>query len=217
MCGLIGLLIAALLPVSIPVDDDIETPIPPAETARPVGPIFAGARADQELRATATRIRSVALFLATYQRANRGTARIDVQMNVDGQWRILATATVPKESLHDNAYYTASFSPPIPVEKGQRVRISLTADGGRNDAITWWTNTTWDPDGYSLTFNNQPQQGTARLRVSYAPASGYLPQMLPSLWARVTVLLDPLWRVVLILGLGALIGSFMALGSMLNR
>ena len=216
-CGLIGLLIVAFLPVSTPVDDDVETPIPTAETARPIGPIFAGARADQDFPATGTSIRSVALFLATYQRVNRGTARVEVQVNADGQWRNLAATTVRKESLQDNAYYTASFSPPVRVEKGQRVRISLTADGGGNDAIAWWTNTTWNPDGYSLTFNNQPRQGTARLRVSYAAASGPLLRMLRPLWARVTVFLGPLWRVVLIIGLGALIGSFVALGAMPER
>jgi len=217
VCGLIGLLIAAFLPVSTPVDDNVETPIPAAETARPVGPIFADATADQEFPATATRIRSVGLFLATYQRVNRGTARVDVQVNADGQWRILATAMVRKKNLRDNAYYTASFSPPIRVEKGQRVRISLTADGGQKDAISWWTNTTWYPDGYSLTFNDQPKQGTARIRVSYAPTSGYLLQIAPSLWARATIFLDPLWRVVLVIGLGALIGSFMALGAMIEH
>ncbi len=216
-CGLIGLLIAAFLPVSTPVDDAVDTPIPPAEAARPVGPILAGVGADQELPATGTRIRSVALFLATYRRANQGTARVEVRANVDGQWRLLGTATTPKKDLDDNAYYTASFSPPVRVEKGQRVRISLVADGGSNDAIAWWTNTAWNPDGYSLSYNNQPQQGTARLRISYAPRSGYLLQLLPSLWARVTVFLDPFWRVVLIVSLGILVGSFVALGSMLER
>ncbi len=217
VCGLLVLLIAVFLPVSTPVDDDVATPTPTAEAARPAGPILAGTGEEQELPATGTRIRSVALFLATYGRANKGTARIEVRANVDGQWRLLATAIVPKDSLRDNAYYTASFSPPVRVERGQHVRISLAADGGPKDAIAWWTNTTWTPDGYSLAYNNQPQQGTARLRVSYAPKRGYLLQLLPSLWARVTVFLDPLGRVVLVIGLGALIGSFVALGSMLAR
>jgi len=217
VCALIGLLIVAFLPVSTPVDDDVQTPIPPAGTALPVGPIFAGMSADQELPATGTRIHSVALFLATYQRVNRGTAYVEVQVTVDGQWRRLARTKIPKESLHDNAYYTALFSPPVRVEKGEPIRISLIADGGPNDAITWWTNTTWKPDRYFLAYNNQPREGTARLRVSYAPVRGYFLQMLFPLWARLTVFLNPLWRVVLVIGFGALIGSFMAFGSMLER
>lgn len=208
------LLIVAFLPVTAQVADVTGPPAPPRATgtttdtaSRPIGGISGGMTAIQQFPAAGTSIRSVALLLGTYRRTNHGTAQVSVQANSDGAWRTLATQPVDKEKLQDNAFATITFSPPLIVAKDQPVRIVLEADGGASDAIAWWTNTGWKPDGYLLLFNGQEQEGTARFQVTYPPASGRLFRMLGSVWGRMTVFLNPFWRFVLLLGLGLLAGG----------
>ncbi|MDQ6831816.1 MAG: hypothetical protein M3008_00325 [Chloroflexota bacterium] len=203
----------AFLPVAVPTADATISPAPASEDAgRAVGPLSGGRTATQEFPAGGTKIRSVALLLATYKRTNRGTAQITVQANTDGQWTNLATRAIDKENLRDNGFATITFSPPLAVVPGQPVRIILQSDGAAGAAIAWWSNTRWRPDGYVLTADGTGQDGTARFQVSYAPATGRLFRMLGPVWDRLTVFLDPFWRVVLALGFGFLIGGLVLAG-----
>ncbi len=216
--GVAILAFLALLPVTIPISDDTATPKPvPApgtkeDPARAVGMIQNGVEATQQFPANATHIQTISLQIGTYRRVNHGTAQIVVQSGANGQWQDVATETIAKERLIDNDFYTLSFSPPLTVEKGQLMRITLRSDGGPNDAITWWTNTNWKPEGFALTYGGRPQEGAANFTVSYALQSGRLFASIGPLWQRMTVFLSPLWQVVLLLGAGALVGSFVALG-----
>lgn len=209
--------VIALLPVTMPTADTTDIPAPPSaanggeNVSDLVGPIDGGKVAIQTFPATGARIRSVALLIGTYQRTNHGTARVTVQASIAGEWRELAAQTIAKETLQDTMYYVISFSSPLRVSPGQPLRILLEADGGPGDAIAWRANTRWDPSGYMLTFDGKEQEGTARIRVSYAPASGHLFRMLGPVRERLTVFLNPFWQFVLILGFGLLIGSIVLL------
>jgi hypothetical protein len=224
--GLLILAFVALLPVTVPTADEsgVPPPGPPTTTpstgtstpgvatTRPVGALYGTITAKQDFPAAGARIASVALFLGTYQRANQGDAQVVVQANVAGEWKDLATRTVAKTELANNAYDTLSFSPPLTVAKGQPLQLLLRSDGGSGDAITWLVDTNWQPQGYALYYDDAPQPGTARFLVSYAPDTGRLFQVLGPLWGRLTVFLDPLWQVVLIFGFCALAGGFIVLG-----
>ncbi len=217
VCGLC-LLTIALVPVSVPVEDDTDTARPVSTPgtnvvdARPVGAIVAGKPATQQFPAAGTHIRSIALMLATYQRTNHGPAEAIIQASdASGQWQDLATRTIEKETLSDNAYYTLTFSPQLAVVKGQPIRITLRSDGGQNDAISWWTNANLQPDDYVLTYGGRPQKGTATFRVGYAAASGPLIATLGPLWHRVTIFLSPLWQGALIASLSLCVAGIVAL------
>lgn len=212
------LAVIALLPVVVPTVDTTDSPAPSPTTnaaenaARPTDGIFAGVTATQQFPAAGTSIHSIALLLATNQRVNHGTAHVTVQANTHDKWQNLAIETIEEETLQDNAFYTLSFSPPLRVMNGQPLRIVLQADGGAGDAIAWWTDTNWKPDGYMLTFNGTEQDGTARFMVSYSPESGHLFQLLVPIWHRMTVFLDPIWQIALLFGFGSLLGSLFLLG-----
>lgn len=212
------LVIVALLPVMVPTVDTTAPLAPTATTnaadsaAHAVVGIFEHVIATQQFPAAGTSIHSIALLLATYQRTNHGTAHVTVQKNANGKWQDLATETIEKETLRDNAFYAVSFSPPLTVINGEPMRIVLQADGGPNDAIAWWTDTEWKPDGYMLLVNGKEQGGTARFMVSYNPKIGHFFQLLGPIWHRMTVFLNPIWQIVLVLGFGSLLGSLVLLG-----
>ena len=216
------LLIVAFLPATVPTADKSgfvlpgPTPIPAiaatgVSTIRPVGMLNNGAIIAQEFPANGARINAVAVFLGTYLRVNHGTVDVDVDARTNGAWNNLATRSVNKETLLDNAFYSIVFSPPLEVAKGQTVRITLSSNDDQRDAITWWMNANWRPDGYALFYNGERQEGTARFTVTYSPRSGRLFQMLGPIWGRLTVFLTPAWRVVLLLGFALLGGSIIAM------
>jgi hypothetical protein len=215
--GIIVLVVLAFLPVTVPTADVTGPPAPATDTTTDatshlMGGISGGMMAIQQFPAASTDIQAVALLLGTYHRTNQGTARISMQANTNGAWQNLATQSVEKAKLQDNALYSFTFTPPLTVAKGQSVRIILESDGGANDAIGWWTNRGWKPDGYTLAFNGQEQEGTAAFQVTYAPATGRLFRMLGMVWNRMTVFLDPSWRFVLLIGLGLLGGGVILTG-----
>lgn len=222
--GVLILAFIALLPVTVPTADESGVPPPGLPTAapststpgvattRPVGALYGTITAKQDFPAAGARIDSVALFLGTYQRTNHGDAQVVVQSSVAGAWKDLATRTVAKTDLTNNAYYTLAFSPPLTVAKGQPLQLLLRSDGGSGNAITWLVDTSWQPQGYALFYDDTPQQGTARFLVTYAPDSGRLFQVLGPLWRRLTIFLNPLWQVVLIFGCCVLAASFVVLG-----
>ncbi len=212
--GVFVILLIALQPVTVPTGEDTVPPTPsPAPVTiigasatapsaddgaiRPVTGIFAGITVAQQIPVTGTHISSVALFLATYQRVNHGLITVNVQTRMDGRWTDLATRTVNKETLVDNAFLTVSFSPPLVVEPRQPLRVTLRADGGPPDAISWWMDTRIKAEGYVLSVNDKPIEGTARFRVMYMPASGRLITIPGQVWGRMTVFLAPFWRIIL--------------------
>ena len=220
------LAIVAFLPVTVPTADDSGAPPisgaasgsdgSPA-TDRPIGGLFQGIEAKQLFPATGTRIRSVALFLGTYKRENHGTLRVSLQVNAAGTWRELATRKVNETEIKDNAYQTIAFSPALVVPKGEMVQILVTADGSEKDAVTWWVNGAWQPEGYALFYNGTRQEGIARFLVSYTTKSGRLFQVVGPIWQRLTIFLGPLWQAVLVFGLCVVVGGFLLLGRHLTE
>ncbi|MDQ6832307.1 MAG: hypothetical protein M3008_02810 [Chloroflexota bacterium] len=222
--GTLFLAIVAVCPVKVPTADQSGVPLPgvptvaPASTAantpaiHPIGGLYSGITAQQQFPANGARVRSIALFLGTYLRENHGVLKVTVQADAAGIWQDVATRTVDKAAIKDNAYQTFDFSPAVTVRKGQALRILVTADGDANNAVTWWVNGSVQPEGYSLVYNGMPQEGTARFIVSYATASGPLFTVIGPFWQRITVFLDPLWQIVLVFGLCVLAGSLVLLG-----
>ena len=221
--AIVVLAIVAFLPVTVPTADESGTPLPGIAPAaltnasntpitRPIGGLFGSNTAKQQFPALGERIQSVALFLGTYQRENHGTLKVTIQSDTAGAWQDLATQAVDKAAIRDNAYQTIEFSPGLAVVKGQALQILVTTNGSANDAVTWWVNGDWQPEGYALFYNGKRQEGTARFLVSYAPVSGHLFQHLGPLWRRLTLFLDPLWQIVLVFGLCIMVGTFVLLG-----
>lgn len=223
--GALFLAVVAFLPVTIPTADESGVPLPgiptiaPATTAaanrpamHPIGRLYSGIMARQQFPANGGRVHSIALFLGTYQRENHGSLTVTVQADMAGTWQDVATWTMDEAAIKDNAYQTFNFSPAITVSKGQTLQILVTADSNANNAVTWWVNGDWQPEGYALFYNGERQEGAARFLVSYAPAAGRLFENLGPIWRRLTIFLDPLWQVVLIFGLSVLAGSLVLLG-----
>lgn len=201
----LALLLLGLLPVSIPTGDD--TTVPGGPALQPVGGIFDGITVTQRFPAAGAEISAIALQLATYRRVNAGALDLTVYAETAGEWRPIAGRTTSKELVKDNAYHTFTFSPPLVVRKDQPLALEVRADGDAGQAVSWWMNPAWAPEGFQLLVNGQPQPGTGRFTVQYARRSGPLIMLLPRFWDRLTVFLDPLWQIVLALGFGlALVG-----------
>lgn len=226
LIGAVILVAIGLLPASLPTEDPIgtlaiargegvyATPVPGATAIppRPIGGVFAGVTVAQEFPTTGTAIAAVSLVLATYQRANSGTMQVMMQARTGGQWQTLGSRTVEKTTLQDNVLNAVTFDPPLAVKRGQTIRIVLQADGDVRNAISWWLDPSYQRPGFALFLNGDPLPGTAQFEVSYARASGRLAGMIGPVWSRVTVFLDPFWRIVLVVGTLVLLGSFFALG-----
>ncbi len=224
--GLLAMLVVGLLPVTLPATDNIEVP-GPTTTLLPgapppnanldepqfgmVGPLYAGLIVRQQFAVTAEKIDAIALLFTTNHGTNRNTVQVGVDANVSGQWQSLATRVIEKQSLQDNAYSTLTFSPPLVAAKGQTLRITVRSEGSPLDEIALAKNAGYRPPGYLLTINNQRDDGTLRFRVGYTPRTGRLFAMIEPLWGRFTLFLTPFWRVVLALGFGVLIASFLVI------
>jgi hypothetical protein len=218
LIGLLILVAIGFLPVSLPAADDTNTEAAPQGSGtnttplRPIGEIDAGGTAAQEFPAAGTKISTATLLLTTYQRANSGAIQVMLQTQANGRWQTLGSQTMQKADLRDNALTTVTFDPPLRVQRGQIVRIVLQADGDARNAISWQINPSSQMPGFALFLNGDPQPGTAQFQISYAPASGRLGAMIGPVWARITVFLDPLWRVILAAGILVLLGGFFVLG-----
>jgi hypothetical protein len=192
------MLLLGLIPVSIPTVDDLR--VPTGTSARPLAPILQGVSVVQQFPAGGDAISAISLQLATYQRVNHGTANLVVRAYTNGQWTNIATQAVNEEQLQDNVSHVFTFSPPLAVKRAQPLSITLTADGDASQAITWWTNPNWQAPGFQLLVDGVPQTGTGHFTVAYTYASGPLGRMLPLVWQRVTIFLDPIWQAVLLFG-----------------
>ncbi len=223
IAGVVVVAALALLPVTVPDADDngtplpgMATPVPPAAASgdpfRPVGRLFGAQTAAQQFPANGRHVREIALLLGTYQHANDGTLTVALQAQRGGEWQDLAARSFDKMALRDNAYLIVSFAPPIDVTRGEPLRVTLRVKGGSSEAITWWKDANWSPDGYTLLLNDRRQEGTARFSVAYAPESGPLIRLIRPLWGRLTIFLSPGWSVALIVGIGALLAALVLAG-----
>lgn len=192
------LLLILLMPTTIKTGDDLA--IPESPTIIPVGGLTAGAQARQIFPPSGASIASIHLLLATYQRMNVGIVTISVSaQRYDGRWDTLVRQVVQKDQLQDNALYTITFSPAIPVGKATALAITVQADGPPDQAIAWWANSGEPPPGYRLTFNEQPIRGVARFAVRYERETMPFIRAIPLIWKRITPFLNAKWQLVLFL------------------
>lgn len=231
--GVLAIVAIGLFPVTLPATDNIRvpdgtmrrllgspTPATNLDEPQPLGttsPLYAGVTVRQQFVATGREIRVIALLFGTYRRANRGTVEVTLDADAQGQWQPLATRAIEKETLQDNTFVTLTFSPPLVVAKGQTLQITVRSEGSPRDAVSLGKNAAYRPEGYLLTVNDQREDGTLRFQVGYAPRSGRLFRMIGPLWERFTVFLTPLWRIVLLLGFGVLLASFLAIARVLTE
>lgn len=203
--SLLALVALARLRVKLPQHD--EDPIPTLEDV-PGIPIYEGVSVSQEFIADDDNITTVSLMLATYARENAGTLKIELAKRRRRKWWTLATATLAKRELADNAYRTFSFPEPLNVRRGDKLLLTLTADGAESSAITWRIFSELNLPGHRLRFGDQQVPGTAAFKVAYFGAAGRAggPNMRGRLWQRITVFLHTPGE--MLLGAGFLLALF---------
>jgi len=208
---LVALAVAALVvPVSLPTGDDIN--VPKGEMPQPIGALTTNITVTQQFLATGTAIRSVAMQFGTYRRTNPGTLRVSVLAYQDAQWRLLATQSLPTQTLGDNEFATITFNPPLPTAIDQRIRLSVQSDADQARAVTWWVNSDYAPTGYMLLINDKPERGTARFAMTFAPRRGPAIMMLGSVIGRASILLNTGQRAALILAMVVLLAGILTFG-----
>jgi len=205
---LIGL--CFFLPVSVPTGDDLR--VPDSTRHEPVGAIAQGVTVTQQFPAAGPAIHEIAMQFGTYRRVNRGTLRVEVRILVGTEWQSIAKEQIHADHVQDNSFYSLDFSPPLTVAVGQLMQITMQSDSNPQQALTWWVNPEYHPDGYLLSVNGAPKVGTARFSVSYARQSGRLFAMRGAVRDRVTILLTQAWRVVLFAALGVFTIGVLLLG-----
>jgi hypothetical protein len=169
---------------------------------RPVARIHEGVSVTQEFPARGDGIAAVEIRLATYAKVNNGHVQLTVAHQVSGKWQVLATDTVLKRVLIDNAYHPFVFDPPLKVSAGERIALTITSDLGPEDAITWWMSPGWAPARHRLLVNGVEQDGTAQFDVAYAAPTGPAAEaaVRDTLWTRLTLFLDPPGQLMLLGG-----------------
>jgi hypothetical protein len=222
----VALAIIGLLPITIPETDDTIVPgvapagISPATsaasgTAAPAstaGESISGTIIQQQFPAEGANLDTIALLAAS-----QGMGTVTVQQAINGKWEDFVTQTIAPADWKEGQWYSLQFSPPLAVKRGQPLQIVLRASDGSDRGIAVGKNSAWQPDGYRLAVNAQPQTGTLRFTAHYAPRTGRLIGMLGALWGRVTVFLNPFWRIGLLIGAVLLIVGAGAVARFLIR
>jgi hypothetical protein len=165
-------------------------------------PIYEGVSVTQEFRAEDENITAVSLMLATYARDNPGKLTIEIAKRRRRKWLPITTATMEKRLLVDNAYQVFSFPTPLNVRIGDRLALTLTADGPPSSAITWRLFSELDLPDHRLRVGDQVVPGTAAFEVSYLGAMGRAggPSLRGRLWKRITVFLNVPGKILLAAG-----------------
>jgi hypothetical protein len=201
-----GLVAALVWPVSLTLADPVA--IPRDATMVPVGEIARGITVRQQLPPPGTAFSSISLLLGTYHRTPAGSLEIVVEIaDRDGRWIPLNHTSVALAQILDTVPYTLTFSPPLPIPPTEHLAIALSSDAPPGEAITWWTAPTWTKAGYQLFVNEQKGTGNAIMTAKYVGVRGPLLKMIPAIWQRMTIFLDPLWQIVLLLALLVGIGA----------
>jgi hypothetical protein len=165
-------------------------------------PIYEGVSVTQEFIAEDDNITSVALQLATYARENPGVLQIEIAKRRKRKWVPLTTASLEKRLLVDNAYQVFSFAKPVNVHAGDKLALTLSADGPFSSAITWRLFSELNLPGHRLRIGPEVVPGTASFTVSYLGAAGMAggPYMRGRLWNRITTFLHAPGQVLLASG-----------------
>jgi hypothetical protein len=100
-------------------------------------PIYEGVFTRQEFVAEDDNIISVSLRLATYARENPGVLQVELAKRRKRKWVPVATASMEKRLLVDNADQVFTFPKPVNVHAGDKLALTLSADGPYASAITW--------------------------------------------------------------------------------
>ncbi len=202
----VGLLAVLVWPVSLTLADPVV--IPQDATMVPSGEIARGITVRQELPAPGTALSSVSLLLGTEHRTSPGSLEIAVEIaDRDGHWIPISRTSVALSQIPDTAPYTLTFSPPLSIPPTEHLAIALSSNAPPAGAAIWWTAPTWTKAGYQLFINDQLHTGNAIMTAGYANAQGPLLNLLPIIWQRITVFLDPLWQIMLLLALTLGIGT----------
>lgn len=204
LLGLAVLVAVALLPASIPQGDDIHIPY----TDLPSPTIAQGVVVSQVFPATGESLTSLGVLLDTYKRISRGNLILTLAAQREGGWQSLSTETLAKETIRDNTFAVVTFSPPLAVRLSEVLRLTLQSPDQPENGVAWWTAPDISRQGFALAVNGQEQKGTASFAVTYAHPAGRLFQMIGPIWGRMTLFLDPGWRLVLLLGIAILIATF---------
>jgi hypothetical protein len=147
-------------------------------------------------------------LLATYKRTLQGTLQVRIQVERDAErWVVIATRQFDMAQIADNSFLNITFEPPLQVPAARGLAVELTSDVPPGEGLTWWTYPAWAYANYQLLVNGQPQKGGAIIAVHYDRPSGRFVKMLPRLWSRTTVFLDPLWQGVLLVAILVALGS----------
>ncbi len=187
-----------VIPVHIPLSEGFHTP---ATATVPSTPLIQGVEVIQQFPVTGAPITAIAIQLATYKRVNVGTVQLTVRVMRGGYWQVLAVRTIAKEQLKDNAFQSFEFSPALLTRPDEILAVVVAADQDNSQAISWWIDPTLSEASYQLLVNGMPQPGMAVFSIAYVQKSGPVITLLPDLWQRLTIFLDPLWQVLLLLGL----------------
>lgn len=210
LIGVVLLGVIAALPVTMATENDTNRLAVPGPV-QPIGGIYKGMTAVQEFPSEGTAINAVSLRMATYKRVNKGAFTVTVSKQTGDTWQEIGTRSIRKAEIKDNSVVTFTFDAPLPVARGQLVRITAQADGGAGDAVTWWVDPDARHDGFALTMNGKAKPGIAQFRVAYAQRTGRLIGMIGPVWSRITVFLSPFWRGLLAVGMCVLCASLLLL------
>ncbi len=214
--GLVAIAAIALMSVSVPGGDDIRI----ANSGLPSPTIARGVVVTQEFPATGKDLTSLAVLLGTYKGVNQGQIILTLAAQREGNWQILATETLAKETLaketlRDDTFATVTFTPPLAVQASELLRLTLQSPDRLENGVAWWTSPDVSRPGFLLAVNGQKQMGTASFAVTYTHPTGRLFQMVGPIWARMTLFLDPGWRLILLLGLATVVTTILVVGARL--
>jgi len=201
-----GLLAVLIWPISLKFADPVA--IPQSAQPVPVGEITRGVTVRQQLPPPGTALSSVALFLDTYQHTSARVLEIAIEIrDRDGHWITISHTSVALSRITDKAYYTLSFSPPLRIPPTKNLAIALSSDAPPGEAVTWLTAPAWTNTEFQLSTNDRVQQGNAIMTAAYVGERGPLLKMLPAIWQRITVFLEPPWQLLLLLALIVALGA----------
>ncbi len=203
--SLLAMVALSRLRVLLPQHDEDPSPTMLDE---PGMEIHEGLSVSQEFIAEDDNITGITLMLATYGRENPGTLKLEVAKRRKRKWLPLTTVTLEKRLLADNAYRTFSFPEPLDVRIGDKILLTLSADGPLSSAITWRVYPELELPGYRMRVGEEVIPGTAAFKVTYFGAAGRVggPNMRGRVWKRITVFLHAPGQ--LLLGAGFLLALF---------
>ena len=103
------------------------------QAIQPVGELYDGMSIEQSFVAETQQIDSVDLYMATYQRMNQGTMKVEII----AEEAVIGSKEVDTSTIQDNSILPVIFESPLMVEKGEELKIRVTSNTfGVENAIT---------------------------------------------------------------------------------